>query len=151
MMPALDLVYRNTTSSRVVTRALVARVYRAALPYLKLRGSTVEFSVIVIGPTRMRALNRKWRHVNKPTDVLTFALPSPTIAGYTAISLGDIFVCPTVVREKARQWDRPERIQMAWTVVHGLLHLVGYDHERSASQAARMATVEQRILKQLAV
>jgi probable rRNA maturation factor len=146
----LDLVFRDLARDATPWRGLTVRTVRAARPYLKVpRGKTAELSVTLVGPTKMRALNRRYRKVDKPTDVLSFPLPGPNIAGYTAVSLGDLFICPKVVREKAKEWDRAVRTQMQWTIVHGLLHLAGHDHETSARAAARMAAVEKKILKKL--
>ncbi len=146
----LDLVLRSTVRGSGLSRALVVRAVRAAWPLLKIpTGHTAELAVTAIGPARIRALNRRWRRVDKPTDVLSFALHMRPIAGYTAVSLGDLFICPAVVRAKARAAGRPVREQMAWTVVHGLLHLAGYDHERGPRAAARMAAAERSVLKRI--
>lgn len=146
----LDLVFRDTTRERMPVRGLVVRAVHAARPYLKLpRGKVAELSVTLIGSVRMRTLNRQYRKVDKPTDILSFPLPGPDIQGYTAVSLGDLFICPAVVRANAKAWGRSVRAQMQWTIVHGLLHLAGYDHERGPRAAARMAVVEQKILKRL--
>jgi probable rRNA maturation factor len=145
----LDLVYRESirSSASVISRNLVVRLFAAAYPFLGLpKGKSVELGVVVVGPTRMRSLNREWRKIDKPTDVLSFPLPRATIARYTAISLGDIFICPMVVRAKAKLWKRSPAEQMKWTIVHGLLHLAGHDHEKSAKAAARMASLERKIL-----
>ena len=101
----------------------------------------------VIGARRMRTLNRKWRKVDKPTDVLAFPLFPATPKGYTHISLGDVFVCPEVVRAKAKAAGNTYRHQMQWTLAHGFLHLAGYDHERSAAAAKRMRSAEEAILE----
>ena len=146
----LDLVYREYVRETIPCRGLVVRAVRVAWPLLRVqRGKTAELAVTIVGPARMRALNRKWRKVDRPTDVLSFPLQQPAIAGYTAVSLGDLFICPSVVRAKARAWGRPVRAQMKWTIVHGLLHLAGYDHERGARRAARMAAEERRLLKRI--
>jgi probable rRNA maturation factor len=148
---SLDLVVRNTTRERVPMRQLVMRAIDAAWPYLKIpRGKTAELSVTVVGPARMRALNRRYRNIDTPTDVLSFPLPGPNIQGYTAVSLGDLFICPAVVRKKAQEWDRSLVAQLRWTIVHGILHLVGYDHERDSRAAARMAAMEKKVLKRMA-
>jgi len=151
MAADLDLVYRDKTRSmHALTRALVARVFHAAKPYLGIKkGMTAELAVTVVGPTAMRALNRRWRKKDKPTDILAFPLSGPTITGYTAVSLGDLFICPAAVEAKAKAWGSPLRVQMKWTVVHGLLHLAGYDHEKSPAAARRMETAEQKILKSI--
>lgn len=126
------------------------RALRAALPWLNVpAGHTAELGVQVVGPARMRAVNRRWRRRDEPTDVLAFPLSGPRIRGYTAVSLGDLFICPAKVRAKAEAWGNPAREQMRWTVVHGLLHLAGYDHEKGPAAARRMAALEQTILKRM--
>ena len=146
----LDLVYREQVRDTVPCRGLVVRAVRAAWPLLKVpRSHTAELGVTIVGQARMRGLNKRWRKVDRPTDVLAFPLQQPKIAGYTAVSLGDLFICPAVVRAKARDWGRPVRTQMKWTIVHGLLHLAGYDHERGKARAARMAALEKRLLKRI--
>lgn len=151
-MNKTDLVFRDFTRrhSPVPCRGLAVRALRAARPYLKVSpGKTAEVSVTVVGTARMRALNRRWRKVDKPTDVLSFPLPMRPIQGYTAISLGDIFVCPDVVRAKAKASGTAYRKQMKWTLVHGLLHLAGYDHEKGVTAAKKMNAAERRILKRM--
>ena len=147
-MKDLDLVFKDTTRSTIPCRGLVVRAFRAAKPFLKIpKRHTTELGVQLIGPARMRALNRKWRKVDTPTDVLSFPLLQRPIQGYTAIALGDLYICPAVVRAKAQADGRPVKDQMKWTIVHGLLHLAGYDHEKSASAARRMASAERAILR----
>jgi rRNA maturation RNase YbeY len=148
----LDLVYREQVRVNLPCRSLVVRAVRAVWPYLKVPpGTTAELAVTLVGPARMRSLNRRWRKTDRPTDVLAFPLQQPKIAGYTAVSLGDLFVCPAVVRAKAEAGGTPERAQFTWTLVHGLLHLAGYDHERGPRAAARMAALERRLLNTLSV
>jgi len=139
----VDLVLKNRTTSRTWSPAFFRRVVVAAEPSLKIpKRHTGELGIVLVGPTQIRTLNRTWRHKDKPTDVLSFALPIRPIAGYTAVSLGDLFICPAVVREKAKAAGNTVRGQMTWTIVHGLLHLAGYSH-------SRMTSIEQRIIKRL--
>lgn len=146
----LDLVFHNRTKERRFTAAFFRRVADAAEPYLKLpRGATGEIGIILLGPTAMQTLNRARRRKDKPTDVLAFPLRTPKIKGYTAVTLGDLAICPAVVRAKAREHENTYVKQMQWTAVHGLLHLAGYDHEKSKAAARRMAAVEQKILTKL--
>ncbi|HXV27283.1 MAG TPA: rRNA maturation RNase YbeY [Candidatus Paceibacterota bacterium] len=151
-MSEFDLVFRDLTRKRdpVLRRALVVRALRAASGALRVpRGITAEIAVTVVGPRRMRSLNRKWRKVDNPTDVLAFPLHPRTPKGYTSVSLGDIFICPDVVRLKARQAGNPYSGQAKWSLVHGILHLAGYDHEKSTAAAKRMEAQERKILRSL--
>lgn len=151
-MAKIDLVFIDHTRSErpALRRATALRIVQATLKEAKLpEAETVEVAVVLIGKERMRALNKKWRKQDTATDVLAFPLSEPLYKGYTSLSLGDVFICPMVVREKAGRTGLSERAQLAWTLVHGLLHLSGHDHERSASAAKNMAELERRILKTL--
>lgn len=146
----LDLVFNNTTHDTLPCRSLVVRAFAAAKSWLHIpRGHTAELGVQLVGPTRIRTLNRTYRRKDVATDVLSFPLHMRPIQGYTAVSLGDLFICPQRVRAKAAREGRPVRDQMKWTIVHGLLHLAGYNHEKSAVAARRMFVLEQTILKKL--
>lgn len=148
----VDLVLHNTTKSRTYGEQFFRRICDAAAPYLGTpKGLTAEVGISLVGQGRIRSLNRQYRHRDKSTDVLSFPLSSGRIKGYTAISLGDLFISPSDVAAKARTTGNPVRDQMTWTVIHGLLHLAGYDHEKSSAAAKNMFTLEQKLLKKLAV
>lgn len=125
----IDLLLRNRTKDRLFTKAFVARVCNAVEPRLKIpKGHRAEIGITLIGPTAMRALNRNRRKVDAVTDVLSFPLHMKPIPGYTAVLLGDCFICPSIVRAKAVELGQSAKEYAAWTIVHGLLHLAGYDH-----------------------
>lgn len=81
-------------------------------------------SVTFLSSQRMRALNRRTFGVDRATDVIAFALPHP---GRT---VGDVYVCPPIARRAARQLGVPEPEELMRLVVHGTLHVLGYDHPR---------------------
>jgi probable rRNA maturation factor len=139
----IDLVLHNRTTQRAFSRAFVLRVCNAAESHLKIpKRHRAEVGIVFVGPAAMRTLNRTRRKVDTSTDVLSFPLHMKPITGYTAILLGDLFICPSVVRAKAVQSGQSVQSQMAWTIAHGLLHLAGYTH-------IAMRPHEQRILKSL--
>lgn len=147
---AINIVIHNHTRVRVYGESFFRRIVDAAAVFLKTpRGHTAEVGIVLIGPARMRALNKRHRGKDQSTDVLSFPLSSSLIKGYTGISLGDLFISPSDVARKAVAGGRSVRQQMQWTVIHGLLHLAGYTHEHSRSNSRRMAAVEQKILKKL--
>lgn len=148
----IDLVLHNRTTLRTFGRAFFSRVAASAEPHLKIpKGHRAEVGITLIGPRAMRKLNRTRRGVDAPTDVLSFPLHMKPISGYTALLLGDLFVCPDIVRVHAKASGRSVRHQMEWTVIHGFLHLAGHDHEKSAAAARRMFSLEQQILNSLDV
>jgi len=146
----IELVLNNCTRGRAPSRAFFLRICDAAASAMKLpRGHRAELGITLVNKVRMRTLNRTRRGVDTPTDVLSFPLHMAPINGYTSVLLGDLFICPDVVREHAQESGVSVRDRMMWTVVHGLLHLAGYDHEKSAAAAKRMFSTERRILKRL--
>jgi probable rRNA maturation factor len=117
---------------------------RAALAGV--RRAQVALGVRVVGAAESRRLNRRYRGRDKPTNVLAFGFEPPP--GVRSEVLGDVVVCASVVRREARAQGKDERAHWAHMVVHGILHLRGYDHgnEREASV---MEGRERRILRRL--
>jgi probable rRNA maturation factor len=89
-----------------------------------------------------RRLNREFRGKDYATNVLTFIYGSRPLAG-------DIVICAPVVAREAREQGKPVAAHHAHLLVHGLLHLQGHDHERSAREAERMERRERSILARL--
>ncbi|MGH8300290.1 MAG: rRNA maturation RNase YbeY [Steroidobacteraceae bacterium] len=123
------------------------------------RAAGGELGVRVVGAAESRRLNARYRGKDKPTNVLSFPpapLPGPTSGGPTRRSrrgtyarpLGDLVICAQVVRSEAREQKKALQAHWAHLVVHGALHLVGYDQEREAD-AERMERREIVILGRL--
>ena len=105
----------------------------------------VEVSVRVVDADEIQALNARYRQQDKPTNVLSFpAEPQPLPDGQPAL-LGDIVVCAPVVRAEADAQGKVLASHWAHILVHGTLHLLGYDHEDDA-EAERMESLESSIL-----
>jgi len=98
-----------------------------------------DLSLALIGEKRMRELNRKYRKKNKVTDVLAFSEKE--------FGLGEVIVCPKKVKENAKKYNSNFRIELARVLVHGILHLLGYDHEKSKKEAQKMKEKENYYLK----
>jgi probable rRNA maturation factor len=107
-----------------------------------------EVSVLLVGERRSRALNARYRGRDKSTNVLSF--PAPPIATRSGGVLGDLVICPAVLRAEAHRQHKDERAHWAHMVVHGMLHLLGYDHERERD-AQRMERREVRVLRGLGI
>ena len=102
-----------------------------------------------VGEAEARALNRRFRKRAYATDVLTFVYDGGIHATRDASPLaGDIVICAPVVRREARARRRTLRAHCAHLVVHGMLHLQGYDHERD-DEATKMETRETALLRVL--
>lgn len=92
-----------------------------------------------VGTTEGRRLNRSYRGKDYATNVLTFVYEDAPVSG-------DLVICLPVVRREARQQRKPVKAHLAHMVVHGMLHLQGYDHERNTLDAERMEARERAIL-----
>lgn len=132
------------TAAAVPSRAQLAQWARAALSGLRRR--SVSVTIRIVGKKESQALNSRFRHKEKPTNVLSFPFAPPPRT--RSDLLGDVVICADVVRREAREQDKPERAHWAHMVVHGILHLRGYDHEHKRD-AAVMEAREIRVLRRL--
>jgi probable rRNA maturation factor len=113
------------------------------------RGAGRELGVCVVGAAESARLNARFRGRPAPTNVLSFSpAPLPRRAPLAAAPLGELVICPRLLRQEAREQDKTLEAHWAHLVVHGALHLAGYDHERAA-QARRMERREIAVLRRL--
>jgi probable rRNA maturation factor len=106
----------------------------------------VALGVRIVGVAESVDLNRRFRRKHGPTNVLSFPFEAPS--GTRSEVLGDLVICAPVVRREARAQRKPARAHWAHMVVHGILHLRGYDH-MNRRDATVMEKKEIRILKEL--
>jgi probable rRNA maturation factor len=109
-------------------------------------GGDVDVAVRVVDADEIRTLNRLYRDKDRPTNVLSF--PAGEIAGLPAgepVMLGDVVVCASVVADEAREQGKALADHWAHMMVHGTLHLLGFDHENEVG-AEEMEAMEVRIL-----
>jgi probable rRNA maturation factor len=126
-------------------RGLAAWLRRVAPP--RARGTV---TVALVSDARIRALNRTYRQKSAATDVLSFPPSSPFLIPNSQSLipnpfLGDIVIARGVARRQARAARHTEAVELRILALHGLLHLLGYDHERDNG---RMRRVEQRLRRQ---
>jgi probable rRNA maturation factor len=110
------------------------------------RGTRAVVSLRVVGPIEGRRLNRDYRGRDYATNVLSF--PAGSLPAIEPRPLGDLVVCASVVAREAREQHKPVRAHWAHLVVHGVLHLLGHDHEDDAD-ALRMERREIAVLRAL--
>lgn len=118
--------------------ARIAEWTRRLLASPSLRGRAAAVSVLVCGDARMRALNRTWRRKDRPTDVLSFPSEEAGLLGDVAIDL------PYAARQ-ARARGHATRRELQVLLAHGLLHLLGYDHE---TDDGTMFRLQSRLVRQ---
>lgn len=112
------------------------------------RRRATELSIRLVGADEGRQLNHQYRGRDYATNVLSF--PAELPAGLRLPLIGDLIVCAPVVTREAADQGKSVRDHYAHLTVHGVLHLLGYDHERDAD-AERMEALETRILAGLGV
>ncbi|MCC7440796.1 MAG: rRNA maturation RNase YbeY [Bdellovibrionales bacterium] len=139
---------RSATITPTSARRRLARWLRAARAEAALerraRGPAWAADLLLVSADRMLALNRRYRGKSSPTDVLSFPSPAPlrSVTGH----LGELVVCLPVLRAQARAEGHPPARELDVLLVHGLLHLLGFDHERGPAAARAQARWEARLL-----
>jgi probable rRNA maturation factor len=129
------------------------RFLKLAQAVLELIGeSAAEMHVSFVGDRRMRRLNHQFRHKDRTTDVLAFAYRearAPHAFHRVAAPLGDLVVALPTAQRQAKTAQRSIEKELAALLVHGVLHLCGYDHERGGAEALRMQRRERQVLRRL--
>jgi probable rRNA maturation factor len=142
-------------SEQLVRRAAEAAIAESAFPQLAEFGRTVELSVRLTGDEQVRTLNAHWRGKDKATNVLSFPmaeeseLRDETFAA-SELLLGDIILASGVCEAEAREKGVPLESHATHLIVHGTLHLLGYDHG-DERDAADMEAREVRALDRLGI
>lgn len=127
---------------RALSRRLLARWLRDVAP----RSARGELVVALVSDATMRRLNRHFRGVDQATDVLSFPAEPDSRVGVPRPSrwLGDVVIAKGVAGRQARRVGHSEEQEVQRLALHGLLHVLGYDHERDSGQMARL---ERRLLR----
>ena len=107
-----------------------------------------ELNIRLVDEAESRSLNREYRGKNSPTNVLSFPFEAPPVV--ESDLLGDLAICAPVVAREAREQNKPLRSHWAHLVMHGVLHLLGFDHQNE-QQAEEMEGVEAGLLARLGI
>jgi len=108
-------------------------------------------SVVLVGRGRMRKLNKKYRKKNRVTDVLAF--PEGSSSDFVTPSqeekeLGEVVICLSVIKKNARRLGSTFKKELTLSLIHGILHLLGYEHEKDTLSAKKMEEKQQYYLNQ---
>lgn len=109
-----------------------------------------ELSILFADDARVAGLNSRWRGKDGPTNVLSFPAPDTAAAGASPRGLGDIVLARETIAAEAALDGKPFDHHLRHLIVHGLLHLLGHDHENEADAAA-MEALERSVLARLAI
>jgi probable rRNA maturation factor len=137
-------------------RAVIERAAGAALAVAAADGATVEkdgvpplIDVSLVDDETMRAVNAEWRGRDAPTNVLSFPAAAMPFVPDAPWPLGALMLAGGVLQREAAARGVALADHLAWMVVHGILHLLGYDHERNAAEAEHMEALERAALNRL--
>src|SRR5947207_5331248 len=149
----IDDRFADQADADLIERAVVATLASEAV------GGPVEVSVLVTDDAALHRLNRDYRGVDAPTDVLSFAAEEDALADAarpafvlppdTPRYLGDIAISYERVVAQAADYGHSRERELAYLTAHGVLHLLGYDHELGAAQATAMRTREEAAMERL--
>jgi probable rRNA maturation factor len=127
----------------------VRQAAQAALAQSGKRIARAELSLVLADDATVRDLNARWRGKDAPTNVLAFASDEPPVAGKPVL-LGDVVLAFETVAAEAKAQGKSLADHLRHLVIHGVLHLLGYDHAATAP-AKRMESLETRILASLGI
>ncbi len=132
-------------TNKVGSRKISARgVKKTASRILKLLSQDrAELSLALVGNQEIQELNARYRSKNEPTDVLSFPSGERFPTGMQI--LGDVVISVEQAEEQARKRGKTVGEEVEGLLIHGILHLLGYDHERSQKEARRMRGMEKKI------
>jgi probable rRNA maturation factor len=136
----------------VVDRALVEQAVAATLAAEGVAGE-IEVSLLITDDVALHQLNHDFRGIDAPTDVLSFADdgdgPAFVLPPGTPRYLGDLAISYDRVAAQAAEYGHSQSRELAFLVVHGMLHLLGYDHELGPEEDARMRERQEEILQHI--
>ncbi|MBA4371249.1 MAG: rRNA maturation RNase YbeY [Thermodesulfovibrio sp.] len=143
----MPILIKNSQRSISINLKRTEKDLNRALRLLGLQQS--ELSVVFVGDAAMRRLNRQYRGLDKTTDVLSFPLCESGLPA-AGEPLGDIVISVPRAAAQAASYDVSFREELLRLLLHGLLHLLGYDHEKNAYQKQRMQRKEKELIHALA-
>lgn len=144
----MQVIVRKTVNKVGVSDRYINDVVKRTLKETKNTACTV--GVSVVGEMRMQTLNRTYRHKNYVTDVLSFVADDDFLPGniQTDKDLGDIVICAKQIKRQAKEFGIPYKQEFTRMLVHGILHLLGYDHIKKRD-AKVMLPMQENIVKKI--
>ncbi len=138
----MEITLTNKTKARVSRRWLLGRI-KQLIKFLKIK-SPIQLSVAIVSGRAMRRWNRIYRGKNKTTDILSFDYRAPRSSGLDGEILLAREEAPIIARERKTSLNRA----FLWLIIHGILHLEGYEHENvSLKKAKRMFIVQDQLAR----
>jgi probable rRNA maturation factor len=125
-----------------LTRSYIDKKFLKRVAQIVLRGENKKengLSIVLVGSKRIRRLNKKYRGKNRATDVLAFGQSQKfPIFSKEEIKLGEILICLQETKKNAKRLNSTFEKELARVLIHGILHLLEYDHEKAKKEAEKM-------------
>lgn len=144
----------NFSKRRIVNRQFLQSWMRKVINELKRRKTGMphwkkKLTIAFITSSEMKRLNHLYRNKNQVTDVLSFSSSHSKIFCQEKLSLGELALCPQYIHKQATKQGISIRQETAYVLLHGLLHLLGYEHEKNQREAQKMFRLQDEIFFKL--
>ena len=106
-----------------------------------------EVSIVIVGDEEITRLNRQYLRRNRPTNVIAFPMASGDPAALPSHLLGDVVISAETAKRQAEAAGRETGEEILFLMIHGVLHLLGYDHEKNAEERRKMEAKERELLQ----
>ena len=134
----------NETDETIEDIKILKPLLEYARKYENLEDTELEFSIIIVDNKRIHEINKEYRNIDRPTDVISFALEdSEGVEPENYRILGDIYISIDKVKEQAAAYGHSETRELAFLTIHGFLHLLGYDHMEPEEEKIMFAKQEE--------
>ncbi len=132
----MDIQIRNKCKTNIITTHRLKKITNNVLKLvLEEKGRmNAEVSVVYMDEPEMKDLNKRFKKISKPTDILSFPMNDGKLAGINPNLLGDIVICVPYARKQAIEHSHSLERELTVLLIHGLLHLMGYDHKTEKSE-----------------
>ncbi|WP_338970705.1 rRNA maturation RNase YbeY [Spiroplasma endosymbiont of Labia minor] len=128
------------------------RYFNFACEYLKLKNE-ITISILFVTQKYAKKINEKYRNKDYIPDVISFPtnIPEEIMKDIAEYDIGDIMICKEVAEDKSKRYGTTLDDEMAFLIIHGLLHLLGYDHENDLEEQEKMFKLQNEILKKCGI
>ena len=130
-------------------KRLAKRIVKKVSSKLKISGKHI-VSYIFVDLERIHQINKEYRDIDRPTDVISFAYVDSDINHELPVELGDVFICNEKVIEQANSYGHSVYRECAFLITHGILHLLGYDHMEKSDEEV-MFKLQEEVLQELKI
>lgn len=136
-----DVSFINHTNQEIKEIEVLEKLINYAISCEKI--NNVIFSIVFVEDEEMQSMNKQYRNIDKTTDVLSFAFEDNNIVNSPIRVLGDIYISLDKAHEQAQSYGHAYLRELSFLMIHGFLHLLGYDHMEEADEKKMFARQEE--------